>query len=269
MRLIAIVAATLGGCSLYFNDPNGGSTPSPDARVQSIDAPPYMPPYTCSQALPVSQKASCQGGTASVDTLFYYMGAGSHSNCGYENKATVQCASGCGAESALALSGTTDWEIASFGKDAALLCAETPEAQVGAACLPNFGSPCLPTRAHLNADGTVASQAYLHCDPASYRCAVASPPVVASYLQPCDTTTLATYGKTDANGRAGTCLLAWDSAMQRITSGQTRICLGDWDCPAGSLCDDQITALDTPPPPRLAICKPGPRGTLTPAMLSP
>lgn len=268
MRLIVVVAAALGGCSLYFDDGSGGSASSDGGMVQLDAPPPYMPPNNCLLAVPVTQTASCQDGAAYVHTTFYYQGAGTHSMCGYENTGTAQCASGCAAESKVALSGTTDWEIASFGKNAAILCAETPEAQVGAACMVNWGSPCLPTRAHLNADGTVASQTYLHCSQTG-RCELGGAPIIASYLQPCDAMTLATYGTSGANGRAGTCLLAWDSAMQRITSGQSRICLGDWDCPAGSLCDDQITALDTPPPPRLAICKPGPRGTLTPAMLSP
>jgi hypothetical protein len=86
-------------------------------------------------------------------------------------------------------------------------------------------------------------------------------------MEPCDSATLSMYGTSGVNGGIGVCLLAWDDATQSVASGITRSCMGDWECPAGALCDDQITALDLSG--TLALCKPGPRGTLTPAMLSP
>jgi hypothetical protein len=62
------------------------------------------------------------------------------------------------------------------------------------------------------------------------------------------------------------CLLAFDPVTQVVASGITRRCIGDWQCPEHALCDDQIPRLVGGDP--IAVCKPGPRGTLTPAMLS-
>src|SRR6185437_487763 len=121
----------------------------------------------------------------------------------------------------------------------AILCADTPEAKAGDACSYQAGD-CLPTRARLAADGTVAAQEYLSCD--GHACVAAAPPIVADYLKPCpivdDYRTPGLVGV--LYGTGGSCLLAWDAAAGVMRSGQTIECAGDWACPGGSLCDDQI-----------------------------
>jgi len=107
--------------------------------------------------------------------------------------------------------------------------------------------------------------------------------VIDGFLQPCDAWVMSMFGAgvngvyaelwtTQSVGPPSIppdgCLLAWDDATQTLTSGKTIKCIGDWQCPVGTLCDDQLMfvlpyASDHP-----GFCKPGPRGTLTPAMLS-
>jgi hypothetical protein len=151
-----------------------------------------------------------------------------------------------------------------------ILCAETPEAHVGDAC--DADHPCLPTRAVVGADGTVTGQTYLACS--NGRCVASDPPPYeSSYLDACDATTIQTYGGPRGTGAVVpdptsrvACLLAWDPVAGVTTSGITFQCLGDWDCPRGALCDDRVPFLgDTS---GSAVCKPGPRGVLTPAMLT-
>lgn len=154
-----------------------------------------------------------------------------------------------------------------------LFCAGVPEAQVGDACSTQ-GVSCVPTHARLAADGTVASQTYLACDPTTNGgvCAIVPAPTITNYLTACSVALVAQFGIEDVNGvvvpdEFGGCLLAWDPAAGAVTSGITRRCLGDWQCPDGSLCDDQLNKVSGASP--AAVCKPGPRGMLTPAMLSP
>lgn len=264
--LLLTLASGLAGCTWDY----ASSAGDPDARPPDA---PYMPPTNCGLGYPSSQTASCEAGTAHVSTIFYFNMGGTHSMCTMTHAATVPCASGCAVETSLELFNTSDLEIADLGEHAEVLCAETPEAKVGDVCGGLYTGPnCRPTRAHLNADGTVASQNYLACDYTTKRCVTSGAPIVSSYLQACDSATVANHSGTDVKGRVkltGTaaCLLAYDSSTSTMRSGVTRVCLGDWDCPAGSLCDDMIPALDAITP--LAVCKPGPRGSLTPAMLSP
>jgi hypothetical protein len=153
-----------------------------------------------------------------------------------------------------------------FTGDVSALCAETPAAAIGDSC----EHQCLPTRAAIAADGTVTQQ-YLACvdDPSrgTSACAAAPAPVVDSYLQACSA-----YQLSDARNRAGVdgvidddCLVAWDGAT--LHAGSTFRCLGDWDCPDGSLCDDQLFYAGDPDR-SPGVCKPGgPRGVIDPALL--
>jgi hypothetical protein len=156
-------------------------------------------------------------------------------------------------------------------RNPSLLCADTPEAQVGDAC--DADHPCLPTRAHLADDGTVSGQTYLDCDTASATCVAVAPPGLTGYLQACSADVVARLGAAGVNGYVlpyyspEVCLIAWDEATHTAASGRSTLCFGDWQCPEGSLCDDGLTPLDTFSG-QGAVCKPGPRGRLTPAMLS-
>jgi hypothetical protein len=63
-------------------------------------------------------------------------------------------------------------------------------------------------------------------------------------------------------------LLVWDDTADALASGITTKCIGDWQCPDHALCDDQLTLLVTTSTP-VGVCKPGPRGTLSPVSLTP
>lgn len=49
----------------------------------------------------------------------------------------------------------------------------------------------------------------------------------------------------------------WDAGCFR--TGCTKSCMGDQECPMGSVCDDSLLNLRPPYSPG-AVCKPGPRG---------
>src|SRR5438477_574729 len=90
---------------------------------------------------------------------------------------------------------------------------------------------------------TVRSTSASSCATAS---AAAAAPVIERYLAPCPTTAAQyTTPGIDGSAYAGqdgglfmqTCLLAWDPTTKTVASGLTIECVGDWECPAGSLCD--------------------------------
>lgn len=173
----------------------------------------------------------------------------------------MTCAEGCAVEGSMPWGGwPTPWPSAQA------FCVNGPEKAVGDAC--GF---CIPTRAVLAADGTVESMTYLRCE--SGMCAATTAPLVAGFLQSCGAAVVAPHQSPGVNGLVATgsagvyCLIAWDSGTNTARSGVTRQCMGDWFCPEGSLCDDDIARLDAGP--KMGVCKPGPRGTLTPAMLAP
>ncbi|HLL25708.1 MAG TPA: hypothetical protein VK427_26405 [Kofleriaceae bacterium] len=179
---------------------------------------------------------------------------------------TATCAEGCAVEVEFPERRVEDLGIAQLTAAPRVLCAETAEARVGDACKPDGTLPCLPTRAHLAADGTVTGQTYLACG-ANQTCATAPPPVISRYLEACDPAIVAEHGANGVNrgvsvGGVDACLLALNAATHTVASGRTKRCVGDWNCPAGSLCDDQVSGV-------AAVCKPGPRGMLSPAMLAP
>jgi hypothetical protein len=226
---------------------------------------PYEPPACVPFQL--METVRCTTNTAHTEIDLYRNDHTSHTMCSETlQQSTVTCTS-CALElDRVIFNELRPGSLEYLGSAAQVLCAETPEAQVGDACNVTGTEPCLPTRAQLNGDGTVSGQSYLACNVTSGQCEAAGAPDVPMYLQACDATTLSQYGIANAVGTAGPCLIAWNSSTQTAASGQTRECVGDWDCPEGALCDDQIAPLGTSA--RLAVCKPGPRGTLTPAMLS-
>lgn len=210
--------------------------------------------------------ASCKSGHA--HTFASRSESGPHSCSETLGGSDTECTAGCAIEGDVAF-GELQPEFSRlmvFRNHAEVLCGETPEAQPGDMCTTK---PCLPTRARLDSDGTVAGQTYLTCN--GDRCVENAPPSVSGYLQACDSAIVAQYGKPNAVGMylssPMACLIAWDDAAQSAASGITRACIGDWMCPAGSLCDDLIPPLGTSS--RAPVCKPGPRGTLTASMLSP
>lgn len=143
------------------------------------------------------------------------------------------------------------------------LCAETPTAEVGDLC--NEGS-CVPIRAATAGDGT-ATLSYLACHPATHTCAVADPPMIDRYLSGCPRAAVnldralregVVFAAPDQTFELQWCLVARNDTGA-VRHGLTLSCIGDWDCPAGSTCD---TFLDSTfgTYPRVAVCRPGPRG---------
>ncbi|HEY5944682.1 MAG TPA: hypothetical protein VIV40_04295 [Kofleriaceae bacterium] len=143
-------------------------------------------------------------------------------------------------------------------------CSETPVAQVGDTC----ARGCLPTRAVADAQGNVTQQ-YLRCD--ANQCAIAAPATVESYLAPCgvggdlagpDVTGIA------SDGGDRVCLIAWDATSSTSRKGSSVHCVGDWECPDGSSCDDSLPLVDHSGG-STAVCRPGARGSALFARLPP
>ncbi|HEU0029122.1 MAG TPA: hypothetical protein VFQ53_00725 [Kofleriaceae bacterium] len=257
-----------------------GSSPPPDAAND------------ISMCFPVSATAVCFQGQA-ITRVRFSGGSTSNTLCrASEVTLSATCAAGCTIEGAFALDAAHGplAELVAFAGHPEVLCAETSEPPPGAACRrPLFPAtstnvrgalaaavPCVPTRAEVAGDGTVVRRDLTCSD--TGQCVAASPPVVSSYLAPCPSAIVTANGRPDVNGVVAVdptiafdlaaCLLAWDAATQTVRSGTTLRCVGDWQCPSDAICDDALTPLgDTPAP--VAVCKPGPRGVLTPAMLAP
>lgn len=250
MLMMMLLLASCSGCG-------GSDADATDARP--IDAP-GGGGGRGENCVPGPSSISCTGNQASVIT--YNVPLSPMWSCSRPpDVVSATCAAGCAVE------GTMSWGNWMDPKPPPQkLCVEAPTADVGTPC-----GVCIPTRAVLAADGTVESMTYLQCQ--SGTCAATTAPVVAGYLQSCGAGVVSPYQSPGVNGLVGTgspgqyCLIAWDSATSAVRSGVTRQCMGDWYCPEGSLCDDDMARLDTGP--RLGVCKPGPRGTLTPAMLAP
>ena len=228
-------------------------------------------PYPCYPGGNAIDTASCADGTAKTRRDIYSSQAGCPTTTDYQDE--ILCAQGCALTVDKRVIVMNSHELEPFGKAARVLCRESL-AHVGDTCTTDGTQPCLPTRAVLNADGTVASQTYLAC--VSGQCATTNAPAGTLPLPPCTALLISQNGGTNVNGfvMAGqgpladaVALLAWDDAMQMTACGMSHTCVGDWQCGVGMLCDDMITPLGTTA--HAAICKPGPRGTLTPSMLSP
>jgi hypothetical protein len=246
---------------------HGTSPSSPDA-APIIDAS-GPDAFSCDHGYWMAH-VSCVGDQAAEE---WEAPASTSHTCAQHGIDHATCAQGCAVNGDLTLRGQSNAQQDLFvmGDHLASLCKETPVAKVGDACS-GEGTPCFPTRAELAPDGTVAGQTYLVCGK-SLRCEARPAPTVPGYLTACDAATLAQYGKSGVNGvvAAGTdheCLLAWDAAASVITSGVTIACVADSQCPTGALCDDAMTVLSPTTAKATAVCKPGPHGTLTPAMLT-
>jgi hypothetical protein len=256
-RFLVVFAAACA-CS---NDGGRGSTP-PDSPGAGSDC-------VWLGRMEYRETASCRAGTALTTIEARSNGYTSHSMCyAVVAQSSAVCASGCAVQSQMTLEWSYDArDLYQLGHAAPVLCAETPEKRAGDPCDLLGTNPCWPTRARVNADGTVAGQDYLQCNAGA--CAPTAAPVVSGYLAPCSAPHQEAAGVNGVvvNAVDG-CLLAWDATTQTVFTGATRVCIGDWQCPAGSLCDDQVTNLAGGGTP-IGVCKPGPRGVLTPAMLSP
>ncbi|HTL31602.1 MAG TPA: hypothetical protein VL326_00680 [Kofleriaceae bacterium] len=269
VRAIA-VALLLSGCTLYFGDSGGDGSNTVDIPPDAANAPPYMPPTSCQPGY-VQGTWRCEGSSASFYVTNYYQGAGTHSMCtSVLVSSSVTCAAGCAVQGSISLSGAAAFPaVTAFGNNAAVLCAETPPAHDGDACGSNH---CLPTRAAVDANGIVVGQDYLQCNSSNNRCSTSAAPPRMTYMDPCDPNDVTTYAVPNATGAAGSgsnvCLIAWDDAAQKSVWNQTTQCMGDWQCPAQMLCDDQLPRLPSSAS-TIGVCKPGPRGTLTPAMVAP
>jgi hypothetical protein len=161
------------------------------------------------------------------------------------------CAASCDV-SFTAMPGMENWSDAMH-----VFCAETPVAKVGDSC----ASRCLPTRAVADAQDNVTQQ-YLACDAALGVCVAAEPPAVAGYLGACVPSGEA-WKTPGATGFAGAgdhaCLVAFSPQTLDSKVAATIYCVGDWQCPQGSSCDDGLLNLDRPDIAH-SVCRPGARG---------
>jgi hypothetical protein len=107
-----------------------------------------------------------------------------------------------------------------FSVDPAILCAETPSAFLGNPC--GVTSFCLPTRATID-NGTVEQQ-YIACG--EELCIPRPAPFIASFGAPC---VESAYDERDPSRAA-------------CFGGVTEYCIGDWECPPGTQCDDGVGA---------------------------
>jgi hypothetical protein len=217
---------------------------------------------------------SCNAGAARAHSVWGWGGSPETACDLPPETSTATCASGCAIEGVVRIHGgtfPTPWGW--WRADASVLCAEAPARAVDEACVWETDA-CVPTRSVMNDDGTVRGHTYLDCEPSTGRCAPVNPPVIERYMERCDAAIEAQHGGagisaavvTDA-ARSIACLLTWDDATQSVRSGITRWCLADWQCPLYSLCDADIRdpgGFAGPP-----VCKRGPRGMLTPALLVP
>jgi hypothetical protein len=161
---------------------------------------------------------------------------------------TAQCSGGC--DLVFSAHRTDDWS----GQLAAL-CRDTQVAKVGDSC----ANQCLPTRAVADAQGNVTQQ-YLACTGGT--CAAAAAPSVGNYLGACGAMAVQ-FGAPGVTGvvsdGTNACLLAWDTAAGKTRQGSTIFCIGDWECPSGSSCDDSLPFVDDVGVIG-AVCRPGARG---------
>jgi hypothetical protein len=250
-----LAAIALAACVTH-----DGGDDAPDNR------PPGAPPANSNCYL-YRTRVSCSGSTA-VSSDEYFPGSTSSTLCTLPPiTQSVTCADGCALES-MAVFYFEERRRPADVPGAGALCQGAAQAQLGDACVGD--GACMPTTARLADDGTVVSTGHLVCRAGA--CAEGPGPTIERYLEACSAATTSQHGPGTlgviASSDGGTsCLLVWDEAAQAIASGVTRTCIGDWQCPAGSLCDDQLPELNDPQRP-MAVCKPGPRGALTPAMLA-
>jgi hypothetical protein len=203
----------------------------PDNRAPDSRPPPPPPPPTACQSY--AFLASCLDGVAKLTVKQMAMDGGP-SGCS-DQVAMHACEMGCTAEGNLPVNrGFTGEVLAYLGH---------PEVLCKGAC-PGNGCPAPST-------------------------ATWSP-------TPCDGQTISTYGGPSALGKIGptstaitTCLVAWDTTANVQRSAVARACLGGWECPVGTICDDAIETLPATFTTKFAVCKPGPRGVLTASMLAP
>lgn len=235
-----VMAAVLAACGT-----NGTSGP-PDSRPGEI--------CECFTEIGCRSGQAVHSGTGEIPCDEWYAGF-----C--EDYGGHACTAGCYVESVVG----SESPRLSYAPSA-VFCLETPAAQLGDSC----ANDCLPTRAQVATDGTVTQQ-YLQCGgTTTAMCVAAPPPVIDNYLAPCPNAA-ARWGGPGANGITGAsddgfaftyvCLLAWDPATATTASGATIQCVGDWDCPDGSLCDDHVAQIPADYFGPIAVCRPGgPRG---------
>lgn len=277
MRPVALAVITLVSSCGHDDagrgvDAGGGVV---DASTDASQNPPD-PPYNGICTLWVG--ASCSGADATIHLGWSLVGS-SASMCRLPkpDDRIASCADGCTIENAWL--GFTPQYIQAPDYLRAIqpssLCAGTPGRMLGDACDPQTDN-CLPTYSALASDGTVAGHTYLQCDAPSRTCVERTPPVIRDYLARCSDDVIARYGRPDVSGAVlvfgdftRACLLAWDAAAMTTRSGVTEPCIGDWMCPSGSICDDQTPGLQRGGSATTPVCKPGPRGVIDPATLSP
>jgi hypothetical protein len=255
------------GVAVVFVVACGGGASEPDASTRKFDAPPPPPPNT-ELCFATPMEASCIGNVAKVRTQYFPMG--STNNCSKADSfSTSTCTQGCRIEATYPPNRSFGSLSALNGKQA-LLCSEN-DATIGTPC--DDAIACDATRAAVASDGTV-TQIYLKCG-AEKTCEPATPPPTwTASLAACDAATKTQYGVADVNGAKAltdrtACLLAWDATTSTAATAVTKYCIFDSQCPSNAMCDTEIASIADNFTGGFGVCKPGPRGVLSPAMLVP
>jgi|GEM_PF-2836473 len=159
------------------------------------------------------------------------------------------CELGCEKEGAI-----VDALSPGYSRFRELLCAGTPEPQVGDSCGTNFD--CKPNRARVGDDGEL-STTYLECGHGG-TCVEVDPPEVVGWLQPCARAS-APVDVGEVSAADGRCLIARDPDGACLRSGLSILCNFDYECPQGAFCLPQVV-----PESRVltaaGACKSGPPG---------
>jgi hypothetical protein len=253
MRTVAVVVslALVAGCKGHAGTPDSGYE--------------WPQPPDCTEHW--SLTLTCIGDQASGTLVGYTSSGTAHCPSGGMETWSATCAQGCAVQGSLEVESGGTGPEPPWIHDPGLLCAERASTKVGDPCT----DECWPTRADLAADGTVTGQTYLVCDSTTMTCREWPGP--GGWLpSPCDSSLSSqlppgTTGYRIPVASTQACLVAWDSTNQPVTASTSQ-CIGDWQCPTSTLCDDHLVDLDDATQVH-GVCKPGPKGVLTPAMLSP
>jgi hypothetical protein len=221
MRLAIAALLLIAGCNLYRRDADDDSADDDAAPDASVDG--------------SGEICDCWPMLACNAMVVYEWGGfGPEDPDACEQSCLIDsypCTNGCDVEGATFY----EWD---FAPEA--LCAGTPDAVVGDACT----SVCIPTH------GT-----YLACDPSTHQCVATSAPVVEDWLAPCVDVPAPPQPGFVGVDALHSCLMQDVPAASCFATAHSIQCNGDWECPEGATCDDDL------PGGGGAWCRPGARGT--------
>lgn len=197
----------------------------------------------------------CVEGEVQALQLFEYEIPCIRAECETEWVGVVACSSGCLYEGLHVEDAHWHWIT---WEDATFLCAGARSAEVGDYCIGN--GDCMPQQADITSDGTVINR-YLACD--RDQCMERSPAAILGFLDDCGALPPLPVGAVGylADSECGFCLVVDDPANGCVRRGCTAHCMGDHECPPGSICDSTLVNVQPDAgSAHVPVCKPGPPG---------